>query len=67
MRQSAMLSGVETIKDLKDTKLSAVQTKNCSFEVNIKLNSDTSECIFVVINENDGNHEVKALGKIKNM
>eukprot|EP00924_Labyrinthula_sp_SR-Ha-C_P016303 snap_masked-scaffold_106-processed-gene-0.9-mRNA-1 protein AED:1.00 eAED:1.00 QI:0/-1/0/0/-1/1/1/0/133 len=55
------------IKKLKRSKLNCSSEKNCSFEVNIKLNSDTSEYIFVVINENDGNHEVKALGKTENI
>eukprot|EP00924_Labyrinthula_sp_SR-Ha-C_P002597 snap_masked-scaffold_13-processed-gene-0.36-mRNA-1 protein AED:1.00 eAED:1.00 QI:0/0/0/0/1/1/2/0/137 len=60
-RQLALLSGVGTAKDLRDCSLD----KNCSFEVNIKLNLETSKYIFVVINENHCNHEVKALGKIK--
>eukprot|EP00924_Labyrinthula_sp_SR-Ha-C_P016973 snap_masked-scaffold_6-processed-gene-20.33-mRNA-1 protein AED:1.00 eAED:1.00 QI:0/0/0/0/1/1/2/0/191 len=40
--------------------------KNCSFEVNIKLDLETSKYIFVVINKKHCNHEVKALAKIKN-
>eukprot|EP00924_Labyrinthula_sp_SR-Ha-C_P014564 augustus_masked-scaffold_34-processed-gene-1.10-mRNA-1 protein AED:1.00 eAED:1.00 QI:0/0/0/0/1/1/2/0/588 len=52
-------------KRLKRCKIKCSSDKNCSFEVNIKLNLETSKYIFVVINENHCNHEVKALGKIK--
>eukprot|EP00924_Labyrinthula_sp_SR-Ha-C_P007856 augustus_masked-scaffold_28-processed-gene-4.107-mRNA-1 protein AED:1.00 eAED:1.00 QI:0/-1/0/0/-1/1/1/0/204 len=52
-------------KRLKRCKLKCSSDKNCSFEVNIKLNLETSKYIFVVINENHCNHEVKALGKTK--
>eukprot|EP00924_Labyrinthula_sp_SR-Ha-C_P011242 augustus_masked-scaffold_48-processed-gene-1.17-mRNA-1 protein AED:1.00 eAED:1.00 QI:0/0/0/0/1/1/5/0/978 len=52
-------------KRLRRCKIKCSSDKNCSFEVNIKLNLETSKYIFVVINENHCNHEVKALGKIK--
>eukprot|EP00924_Labyrinthula_sp_SR-Ha-C_P014096 augustus_masked-scaffold_56-processed-gene-1.86-mRNA-1 protein AED:1.00 eAED:1.00 QI:0/0/0/0/1/1/2/0/357 len=52
-------------KRLKRCKIKCSSDKNCSFDVNIKLNLETSKYIFVVINENHCNHEVKALGKIK--
>eukprot|EP00924_Labyrinthula_sp_SR-Ha-C_P010983 snap_masked-scaffold_33-processed-gene-1.17-mRNA-1 protein AED:1.00 eAED:1.00 QI:0/-1/0/0/-1/1/1/0/131 len=52
-------------KRLKRGKIKCSSDKNCSFEVNIKLNLEISKYIFVVINENHCNHEVKALGKIK--
>eukprot|EP00924_Labyrinthula_sp_SR-Ha-C_P001172 snap_masked-scaffold_7-processed-gene-15.25-mRNA-1 protein AED:1.00 eAED:1.00 QI:0/-1/0/0/-1/1/1/0/197 len=52
-------------KRLKRCKIKCSSDKNCSFEVNIKLNLETSKYIFVVINENHCNHEEKALGKIK--
>eukprot|EP00924_Labyrinthula_sp_SR-Ha-C_P013009 maker-scaffold_12-snap-gene-6.41-mRNA-1 protein AED:0.42 eAED:0.44 QI:0/0/0/1/0/0/2/0/344 len=52
-------------KRLKRGKIKCSSDKNCSFEVNIKLNLEISKYIFVVINENHYIHEVKALGKIK--
>eukprot|EP00924_Labyrinthula_sp_SR-Ha-C_P014686 snap_masked-scaffold_74-processed-gene-0.46-mRNA-1 protein AED:1.00 eAED:1.00 QI:0/-1/0/0/-1/1/1/0/251 len=52
-------------KRLKRCKIKCSSDKNCSFQVNIKLNLETSKYIFVVINENHCNHDVKALGKIK--
>eukprot|EP00924_Labyrinthula_sp_SR-Ha-C_P016194 snap_masked-scaffold_4-processed-gene-21.48-mRNA-1 protein AED:1.00 eAED:1.00 QI:0/-1/0/0/-1/1/1/0/232 len=52
-------------KRLRRCKIKCSSDKNCSFDVNIKLNLETSKYIFVVNNENHCNHEVKALRNIK--
>eukprot|EP00924_Labyrinthula_sp_SR-Ha-C_P003493 snap_masked-scaffold_15-processed-gene-10.46-mRNA-1 protein AED:1.00 eAED:1.00 QI:0/-1/0/0/-1/1/1/0/174 len=52
-------------KVYKRCKIQYSSDKHCSFEVNIRLNLETSKYIFVVINKNYCSHVVNALREIE--
>eukprot|EP00924_Labyrinthula_sp_SR-Ha-C_P005584 snap_masked-scaffold_140-processed-gene-0.1-mRNA-1 protein AED:1.00 eAED:1.00 QI:0/-1/0/0/-1/1/1/0/69 len=65
MSKSTEQTGIETVKDLKDVKLNLVQSKSARLKIILSLILVLLSTFSSKENENQYNHEVKMLGKIK--